>query len=178
VWLLDRQRPSLKAARNVLAAVAVAYVFFLTTYRQTRQRSTLTLPLGRTAFTDVQEFHEFQWVSQRTHPGEGFFNQADLGLYLALDNPTATEFINDDGVTRPEQVAAALQAFQRHPPHFIVLNPESPDSLKHENNSGPFRRYVHENYHLAQSFTDNRNSAHEELWELGSLGETAEPSMR
>lgn len=178
VWLLDRQRPLLKVARNTLAVVAVAYALFLTSYRQTHQRSTLTLPLGRTAFTDVQEFYEFQWMSQHTHPSEGLFNQVSLGLYLALDNPTATEFIGDDGVTRPEQVAAALQAFRRDPPHFIVLIPERPESLKHESNSGPFREYVHRNYHLAQSFSFGRNSSHDELWELDQPGETTEPPMR
>ncbi|MBB5065420.1 hypothetical protein [Granulicella mallensis] len=178
VWLLDQQRPLLRAVRNTLAVVAVAYSLFLTAYRQTHQRSTLTLPLGRTAFTDVQEFHAFQWMSQHTHPSEGLFNQTSLGLYLALDNPAATEFIGDDGVTRPDQVAAALQAFRRDPPHFIVLIPESPESLKHENNSGPFREYVHRNYHLAQSFSFDRNSGHNELWELGRPGETTEPPMR
>lgn len=178
VWLLDRQWPMLRAIRNTLAVVAVAYAFFLTTYRQTQQRSTLTLPLGRTAFTDVQELREFQWISQHTRPSESFFNQASLGLYLSLDNSTATEFVNNDGVTRPEQVAAVLQVFQRYPPHFIVLIPETPDPLKHEDNSGPFRKYVHDNYHLAQTFSFDHNFRHEELWELGRPGETTEPPMR
>ena len=178
VWLLNQQGSTFRVVRNLLAFVAVGYALFLTTYRQTHQRFILNLPIGRTAFINAQEFHEFQWMSQHTQPSEVFFNQMTLALYLALENPTSTEFINDDGLTRPEQVAAAIQAFQHQPPHFIMLFPESTDSSKSENNSGPFRRYVHDNYHMVQIFTLNPGPLREELWELGRPAETGEPPMQ
>jgi hypothetical protein len=178
VWLLHQQGFTFRVVRNLLFFMAVAYALFLTTYRQTHQRFILNLPIGRTAFIDAQEFHKFQWMSQHTQPSEIFFNQMTLALYLALENPTSTEFINDDGLTRPELVAAAIQAFQRHPPHFIMLFPESTDSSKSENNSGPFRRYVHENYHVVQIFTLNPGPLREELWELGRPAGTVEPPMQ
>lgn len=178
IWLLNQRGFTFRVVRNLLFFMAIAYAIFLTAYRQTHQRSILNLPIGRTAFTDAQEFHEFQWMSQHTQPSEVFFNQMSLALYLALENPTSTEFINDDGLTRPEQVTSAIQAFQRRPPHFIMLFPESTDSSKRENNSGPFRRYVHDNYYLVQIFTLNPGSRREELWELGRPAETAQPPMQ
>lgn len=127
------------------------------------------LPIGRTAFSDPLVFREFQWLAQRTQPSEPFFNSPALALYLGLDNPTASEFVNFDDFSRPEQVAAVIQALQRHPPRFIVMYPEATDWSK--DHSAPFRRYVHENYHLAQTFSLNQNGRYEELWEMGKAGE-------
>jgi len=167
VWLLSGQSFARRVTRNLLCALALVFALLLPVSRQIQQNYTLDLPIGRTAFHDPHEFQEFQWLAQRTHPAELFYNQIGLSLYLALDNPTASEFINDGDFSRPEQVAAVLQAFQRNPPHFIVLYPESADSSDVHNHSGPFRRYVHENYHLAQIFYLGQNSRYEELWELG-----------
>jgi len=85
---------------------------------------------------------EFQWLAQRTHPSEFFFNQSALCLYLSLNNPTASEFINYDESTRPDQVVAITEAFQRHQPRFIVLFPENTTSSDVRDNAAPFRRYV------------------------------------
>jgi hypothetical protein len=169
VWLLSQQSPTRRLVRNLVCFVAVFFALLLPIYRQTQWHSVLNLPIGRTAFTDPLEFREFQWLAQRTRPSEFFFDNPALCLYLSLDNPTASEFVNYDDFTRPEQVVAVIQSLQRYPPHFIVLFPENPHLSDVHNHSAPFRRYVHDNYHLARTFPLNPYSRYEELWELGKI---------
>jgi hypothetical protein len=169
VWLISQPGPAIRRARLLLWLVAAAFAFLLSFNRQTQWHATLNLPIGRTAFSDPLVFREFQWLVQRTQPSEPFFNSPALALYLGLDNPTASEFVNFDDFSRPEQVAAVIQALQRHPPRFIVMYPEATDSSK--DHSAPFRRYVDKNYHLAQTFSLNQNGRYEELWEMGKAGE-------
>jgi len=78
--------------------------------------------------------------------------------------------VNSDDFTRPEQVAAIIQSLQCRPPHFIVMYPETTRSSDVHDHSAPFRRYIHENYHLAQTFYLNQNGRYEELWEIGKTG--------
>jgi hypothetical protein len=170
VWLVSQPGPSLRRTRLVLWVVAAGFALLLPFNRQTQWHATLNLPIGRTAFTDPLVFHEFQWLAERTQPSEPFFNSPALALYLGLDNPTASEFVNSDDFTRPEQVAAIVQSLQRRPPHFIVTYPETTHSSDVHDHSAPFRRYIHENYHLAQTFYLNQNGRYEELWELGKTG--------
>jgi len=168
VWLFSQLGFACRFVRNLLCFLAAAYAFLLPFSRQVQQHFILNLPIGRTAFHDPLEFQEFQWLAQRTHPSELFFNQTALSLYLSLNNPTASEFVNEDDFTRPEQVAAVIQSLQRNPPHFIMLLPEMSSSSNVHDHSAPFRRYVHDNYHLSQIFPLNHNFRYEELWELGN----------
>jgi len=148
--------------------LAAVLALLLPFRRQTQWHATLNLPIGQTAFSDSLVFHEFQWLTQRTHPSELFFNNSTLCLYLSLDNPTASEFVNYDDSTRPEQIAAVIQSLQRHSPHFIVLLPESANFSNVHDHAAPFRQYIHDNYHLTQIFYLNGTSRYEEqLWELG-----------
>jgi hypothetical protein len=171
VWLISQPTPKIRCARLLLWLVAAAFALLLPLNRQTQWHATLNLPIGRTAFSEPLVFREFQWLAQRTRPGEPFFNSPALALYLGLDNPTASEFVNFDDFSRPEQVAAVIQSLQRHPPRFIVMYPEATNPSNVHDHSAPFRRYIHENYHLAQTFSLNQNGRYEELWEMGKAGE-------
>src|SRR5271170_5061864 len=93
---------------NLLWVSAIAFAVLLPFHRQTQWHATLDLPIGRSAFVDPLEWHEFAWLAQRTHPCEFLFNQPALSLYLSLDNPTASEFVNYDEFTRPDQVTAVI----------------------------------------------------------------------
>jgi hypothetical protein len=171
VWLISQAGPAIRCARLFLWLVAAAFAVLLPLNRQTQWHATLDLPIGRTAFTDPLVFHEFQWLAQRTRPSEPFFNSPALALYLGLENPTASEFVNYDDFTRPEQVVAIVQSLQRRPPQFIVMYPETTDSSNVHDHSAPFRGFIHENYHLTQTFHLNPNGRYEELWEIGKTGE-------
>ncbi len=166
VWVLSQRSTAYRVALKLLCFVLVFFAFLLSGYRQLRPHVTLDLPIGRTAFTDVQEAREFEWLAERTQPAELFFNQSTLALYLSLDNATASEFVNEDDFTRPEQVAAVIQSFQRRPPHFIVLYPKRKTLLDVHDHSAPFRQYVHDNYRLAKIFPLGSGSGCEELWEF------------
>jgi hypothetical protein len=165
-WIISQPGRASRLARNLLWILAVAFAVFLPLHRQTHWHATLNLPIGRSAFVDKLEFHEFDWLARRSRPSEPFFNQPALSLYLSLDNPTASEFINHDEYTRPGQVDAVIRSLEQRPPHFIVLFPETADSSAAHDHSGPFRTYVHDHYHLSQIFYLNPNPRYEELWEL------------
>jgi hypothetical protein len=165
-WLISQQSLARRFARNLLCFLAIVFAVLLPFRRQTQWHATLNLPIGQTAFSDVFVFREFQWLAQRTRPSEFFFNNAALCLYLSLNNPTPSEFVNYDDFTRPEQVSAVIQSLKRYPPYFIVLLPEATSYSNVHDHAAPFRQYVHDNYHLAQIFHSSENSEYEhQLWE-------------
>jgi hypothetical protein len=164
VWLVSQPGTVHRLVRYSLCVLGCVYAVLLPVYRQTQWHGVLNLPVGRTAFTDPLEFHEFQWLAEHTHPSESFFNEPVLALYLALDNPTASEFVNNDEFSRPEQVAAVIESLRRHPARYIVLYPASTGSLDVHDHSGPFRQYVHDNYRLVEVFPLDHHSRYEELW--------------
>jgi len=172
-WLLSQPGPAYRSARNLLCILAAFFALLLPLRRQTRWHATLNLPIGRTAFSDILIYREYQWLAQRTHPSDPFFNSPGLCLYLSLRNPTASEFVSYDDFTRPEQVSA-IHSLQQRPPHFVVLfseNIKRPDS---QDNAAPFRQYIHDNYHSAQTFPIHGSIQYDEqLWELAPSSESS-----
>jgi hypothetical protein len=175
-WIISQQARAFTLVRNLLWVLAVAFAVLLPFHRQTQWHATLDLPIGRTAFVDPLELHEFASLAQRPHPSDPFFNQSALSLYLSLDNPTASEFVNYDEFTRPAQVTAVIQSLRQRPPRFVMMFPQTSGFSAVHDHSGPFRQYIHDHYHLDQIFYLNRNSRYEELWEIGPV--TADPSQR
>ena len=180
-WLLSQPDPAPRVARNLICVFAIIMGLAQSFRNQTHWHATLDLPIGRTAFTDVLSFRQFQWLAQRTHPNDLFFNDSALCLYLSLRNPTPTEFINYDDYTRPDQVSAVIQALQRHPAKFIILIPRSglplnsSDPSYPHDHSAPFLQYVHDKYRLAQVFPlKGAISYQEELWELKSTPDSSD----
>jgi hypothetical protein len=167
IWLISQQTPTQRITRKALCAAALLFAILLPVHRQTQWHAALDLPIGRTAFSDDLAFHEFQWLAQRTHPSEPFFNNAVLGLYLSLPNPTPSEFIADSEFTRPEQVAAVLQSLQHNPPPFVALMHLSTNAFNPHDHSAPFRQYIHANYHMDRIFPVDHAQDAVELWERG-----------
>ncbi len=166
-WLLSHRSPRLRLARLLLSSTATLFAIALVLHRQMGWHAVLDLPTGRTAFFDRQAYGEFQWLAQRTHPSDLFFNDFAIGFYLSLKNPTASEFISYNDYTRPEQVSAAIRSLQQYPPQFIVLMPVSPTDT--HDHAASFRLYVHNHYHLAESFALGGGTRYEEqLWKLNS----------
>ncbi len=165
VWLLAGPGSIRTSLRRSLVATALFFALLLPVYRQAQHYRILDLSIGRTAFADPEEFREFQWLAQRTHPSDLFFNNSGLALYLSLSSPTAVEFVNNDDFTRPEQVTAVIRALQQNTPRFVALDPETgpPNPRDH---SAPFRDYILHHYSLADTFAIDHNSRPEELWEL------------
>jgi hypothetical protein len=165
VWLIGLPSSAGRYLRNLSWVLAGCYFILLTIHRQMQWHDILDLPIGRTAFADKMLFHKFQWLAERTHPLEGFFNDSALTLYLSLANPTQTEFVAYDETTRPEQVAAIVQALQRNPPSYIALLSANREYTLQGDHAAPFRQFVHDNYTLASVFSRNQSQYEEELWQ-------------
>jgi hypothetical protein len=165
VWLLSREGRAHRHVRNLLWILTVFYAILLPVHRQTQWHGTLNLPIGLTAFSDEEEFREFQWVAQRTHPSEALINQSALDLYLSLENPAGMESVSYDEITRPEQITALMHALKRKPPVYIVAPPLNPASGQNEGHAGPFIQYLYDNYRLAAVFPLNHSLHQQGLWE-------------
>lgn len=161
VWMVGRW----KAARVLLWGAAAFFAILLPAYRQHQLHAIVQLPVGKTAFVDPLKYQEFRWFAQQTHPSELFFNDANLGFYLRLENPAPVDFVNMDDSTRPEWVAASIHALEQQPPRFVVLYAENSSIPKHNDHSGPLRQYVHDHYRLAQTFPLENHTFAEEVWE-------------
>jgi hypothetical protein len=164
VWLLSLATSAGGYIRKLSWVLAGGYFILLSIHRQVQWHETLDLPIGRTAFIDKAPFTEFKWLAERTHPSDRFFNDSALSLYLSLDNPTQTEFVTHDETTRPEQVAAIVQALKRNPPAYVALFSVNPEYTVHGDHAAPFRQFVYDNYKLADTFSHNQSQYEEELW--------------
>jgi hypothetical protein len=173
VWLLTLPLPAVAIVRKLSWVLAGCYIILLPVSRQIQWHGTLDLPIGRTAFTDKMVFQKFQWMAERTHPSDGFFNDSALSLYLSLHNPTQTEFITYDETTRPEQIAAVLEALKQNPPAHISLLPVPPGSTDAGDHAAPLRRFVYDNYSLAHVFSQRQSQYEQQLWRR-STGPKAE----
>src|ERR1700738_853629 len=105
----------------------------------------------------MARFQKFQWGGGRTPPPDGFFNHSALTLYLSLHNPTQTEFITYDETTRPEQIAAVLEALKQNPPAYISLLPVPPEPTDAGDHAAPLRRFVYDNSTLAHVFSQRQS---------------------
>jgi len=165
VWLLSLKGRTRRFVRTLAWVLTVSYALLLLIHRQTQWHATLDLPIGRTAFSDEEQFREFQWVAQRTRRSDALFNHSGLDLYLSLENPAGTESVSNDATTTPEQIAALVHALQRKPPAYIVLSPRISMFDQSEDHAGPFREYVYENYSFAARFPLEHGRYEQELWE-------------
>jgi hypothetical protein len=169
VWLLTLPIPALGYFRKLSWVLAGCYLILLPVSRQVQWHDTLDLPIGRTAFNDKALLQKFQWVAERTHPSDGFFNDSALTLYLSLHNPTQTEFVTYDETTRPEQIAAVLEALERHPPAYISLLPVTVGPTIRGDHAAPLRRFVYDNYSLANVFSQKQSQYEQQLWRRSTL---------
>jgi hypothetical protein len=165
VWLCGGVTLAMKMIRSALCAAVAVFAVVLSLHRVTQWHGVLDLPIGRTAFVDRLQYDAFRWLAERTKPHEPFFNNTALSLYLMLETPTAVEFINDDGFTRPEQVSAVLAWLEDRRARFIVMYRQDRSGATALSNSAPFRRYVQENYHLTQVLPLDEHGAPKEFWE-------------
>jgi hypothetical protein len=161
VWLIE-QLPNARVIRGIVFLVALSFFLWLPVHRQIQWHRTLRLPTGETAFADPERWRMMQWLQVRTHPGDFFFNDDSINLYLALRNPTPAEFVNNGASTTAEDVSRVLAALQKDPPRFVAIYPQTLEIR--DDHAGPFRDYVHSNYCLAQTFEFGQGKFVEEFW--------------
>jgi hypothetical protein len=160
-WLIEQPRNA-RRIRGIVFLFTLTFFVWLPVHRQIQWHRTLQLPTGETAFADPERWRMMQWVQERTHPGDSFFNDGSINLYLALRNPTPSEFVNNGASTTVEDVSRVLAALERDPPRLVAIHPETLATL--DDHAGPFRAYVHSHYCLAQTFEFGPRKSVEELW--------------
>ena len=167
-WLLNKPTRVFAVVRMTLATLAAALAVIAAVHSQTRPKTYLDLPAGRTAFVDSTVTEEYRWVLTHTHPTQFFWGMPPLYVLFRLQNPAATESLDTSEYTRPEDIAAVLRALQQHDVPIIVLPSEKLYPLNvnsPSNHAMPFVAYLHANYRLTRIFANG-----DELWEkVGSM---------
>jgi hypothetical protein len=170
IWLLSRSgrwRPALaKALGAVSLAIAVAQIAAI----QLRPKQIIDLPVGRVAILDPANYQVYRWMSEHTHPGQWFFGLPPLTLPLGLRNPSPVESVGPGAYTRPEMVAAVVQALKTKPVPLVVMRPDI--SIRRQQQytvdySQPFYDYLHRNYRRTKVF-----STGDEVWERKDIPQT------
>jgi hypothetical protein len=162
-WLLERPKKAAIALRTTLGTLAVAAAIAAAFHGQTRWRTYLDLPAGRTAITDRSLYEEYSWMLTHTHPGQFFWGMPPLNFPFHLQNPAAIEGFDTSEYTRPEDIAALLKALQQHQVPMMILASENKYPLTVDSPSNhltPFVAYLHANYRLTRTFANG-----DEVWE-------------
>jgi hypothetical protein len=167
-WLLNKPSRVFAVVKTMLATVAAALAVAAAVHSQTRPKTYLDLPAGRTAFVDSTVTEEYRWVLTHTHPGQFFWGLPPLYVPFHLQNPAATESIDTSEYTRPEEIAGVLRALQRHDVPIIILPSQQLYPLtvnRSSNHAMAFIEYLQAYYRLTRTFANG-----DELWErVGSI---------
>jgi hypothetical protein len=162
-WLLYQPGKAMNILKVILAMAAVAVSVAAPIRAQTRWRACLDLPAGRSALQDPALYEEYSWVLRHTHPGQFFWGMAPMYPPFHLQNPAAIDGFDPSEYTRPEQVAALVQALEKHHPRLLILH-QSLNLLRPTGSPSdhlqPFRVYLYENYHLTRTFATK-----DDVWE-------------
>jgi hypothetical protein len=152
VWLFDGASTVNRTVRALLWSTAVVLLISLPAHLQLHWRGYVDLPIGRAATPDRVRYDEFQQFAGRVHAGESFFGSPQLSFNFSLDNPTQMDVVTPNEFTRPEQVDGVVHALANNRTPLISLYPEIYFSHGAGDNLGPFRDYIHQNYHQIQVF--------------------------
>jgi len=167
-WLLNQPARVFAVVRMTLATAAAALAVTAAVHSQTRPKTYLDLPAGRTAFVDSTVTEEYRWVLAHTHPAQFFWGMPPLYVMFHLQNPAATDSLDTSEYTRPEDIAAVLRALQQHNVPIIILASEKQYPLtvnSPSNHALAFVGYLQANYQLTRMFANG-----DELWEkVGSI---------
>ena len=169
VWLLGRFGRTAAKLKIVLGVGGIAVAVAGPIRAQTRSWSFLDLPAGRTAFKDVAGYEEYRWVLGHTHPGQFFFG---LPMYIPfrMRDPAAIEFYDGSEYTRPEQVAALVQALEERQVPLLILGVSKKYPFDTTSpRLAPFRDYLFQKYRLIKIFaTGNECWGRIGSWQMGS----------
>jgi hypothetical protein len=162
-WLFNKPTRVFAVVKMTLATVAAALAVTVAVHSQTLPKTYLDLPAGRTAIVDSTVREEYRWALTHTHPAQFFWGMPPLYVPFHLQNPAATESLDTSEYTRPEDIAAVLQALQQHSVPVIILPSERLYPLtvnSPSNHAMVFIAYLRANYRLTRIFVNG-----DELWE-------------
>lgn len=175
VWLLAGAAAPLRLARGGLWAAALLLLLLEPYHWQRHWRAYLDPPGGRVAFAIQELYPPYQWVHQRTHAGDYFFEGVDADMYftLGLTNPTEVPYVTPSDYTRPEQVQNVIKGLEEHQVQYVFwtrqLDPEA-GGVAPGDHLEPLRNYLRDRYRVVKTFAD-----HSEVWELKQDNDTNTP---
>lgn len=156
LWIVSRARGICRCVFTALWIATGIIAVAGTTSRQIHQRAIVHLP-GGTVATNPETAAKLQWLSQRTHPGQFFFQAGWPGLYLplALRNPAYVDVILPANETRPEDIASTIQRLDRKQVPYVLwpARLDQPDPHPADN-VAPLRAWLHSHYTRVYVFPD------------------------
>jgi hypothetical protein len=158
-WPFKTERVLLYALWATVVVIAAAKPVII----QTRWRSSLALPTGRTALFSQPLNERMKWLLERTKPGDYFFGDEFAGLALRLRNPGPVDYVTPNGFTRPEQVSDLVRGLEEHQVRFVScyegLN-EDETTDPPGDNLGALRKELQTHYRVAVTFANG-----DRIWE-------------
>jgi len=162
-WLLHLPGRVVAGFRIGLTLVAVALPLVLSVWIQTAWSGTLDLPVGKTAFRDPGIYQEYRYAMGRTCCGQLMFGIPPIQFALGVQNPAPIDTFVPFDYTRPEQVAAMIQALEQNKVPLLMINREMlswPGATPASDHLGPLRAYLACHYRVTKSFQTD-----DQLWE-------------
>jgi len=170
VWFVKSSSKHASVLTYLLWAVGTAVLAGQSVIAQVDWRAYLDTPAGRVAFHEPEVWEKFQWLRDRTRPGDFIFQASDCSLYylLGLRNPAPLSFVTATGYTRPEQVRDVAEALERSRARFVVWGlwldtpRHDPEKQFAPRRLTPIREYLRTHYHLVRNFGD---PDYEQVWQ-------------
>ena len=167
VWLVKSSRRSLLTVTNLLWVISLSVLAAQAVDVQLREQRWISSPAGPIAIRDADRYEEYQWVQERTRPGEYLFQASDCDLYypFKLRNPTEVPFLTASDYTRPEQVQQVITSLEQRRVRFVLWPVwlDVPMRLPFNKTTlEPLRGYLHSKYRLIRGFGE---PDYDEVWE-------------
>ncbi len=170
-WLLTRHGRSGRIAAGSFGTLAVAVSVAMPLRIQARHWGYLDLPAGRAAIQDPAVCEVYRWAMEHTRPGQMYFGMPPMYLPLKLRNPAPIDAPGPSEYTRPEQIAAVIQALEANRVPMMILRRSMyvPHALGYAaDHLQPFQDYLYRHYRLTRSF-----STGDEVWERVDTPQTS-----
>jgi hypothetical protein len=154
-WAIQRVGGSARIPTVALGAMAGLIAIAAPIHYQTARHYMLQTPAGNVALLDRAQYEEYLWVAGEITPGEYFFGPPAMRLVLHTVNPAAVDLFDTSDYTRPEQVAAAVQALAQARVQCIVLKQafDGP-ALSAADHTQPLRDFLRANYAIVKTFAN------------------------
>lgn len=162
-WLLSRAGKRLIVPAGVLGAVSLAIAASMVIRTQARRWTYIDLPAGRVAIADPAVYEEYRWMAENTRPGQMYFGMPTMYVPLRLRNPAPIQAPAPSEYSRPEQIAATIDALEQNRLQILILRPSmyTPHLLGYPSDHlGPFHDYLDRNYRRTRTFATG-----DEVWQ-------------
>ena len=162
-WLLSRPGKRLMVPVGVLSAVSLGIAVSMVIRTQARRWTYIDLPAGRVAIADPAVYEEYRWIAENTRPGQMYFGMPTMYVPLRLRNPAPIQAPAPSEYSRPEQIAATIDALEQNRVPMLILRPSM--YIAHllgyaSDHLGPFHDYLDRNYRRTKTFVTG-----DEVWE-------------